>query len=105
MNGSYRGDDAVGKLMYDFSCTNPDDMNYEVLAKKARYFKQNEKGVATMCKIMEDMRNEAAKRTTKDNARRLLRLGKIEVHEISECFPDLSENDIRELEAEIMQLS
>ncbi len=54
---------------------------------------------------MEDMRNEAAKRTTKDNARRLLRLGKIKVNEISECFPDLSENDIRELEAEVMQLA
>ena len=37
--------------MHDFSCTNPDDMNYEALAKKARYFKQDEKGVATMCKI------------------------------------------------------
>ncbi len=37
--------------MHDFSCTNPDDMNYEALAKKARYFKQDLKGVATMCKI------------------------------------------------------
>ncbi len=24
---------------------------------------------------------------------------------ISECFPDLAENDIRELEAEVMQLA
>ena len=32
-------------------------MNYEALAKKARYFKQDEKGVAAMCKIMGDMRN------------------------------------------------
>ena len=47
--------------MHDFSCTNPDDMNYDVLAKRARYFKQDEKGVAAMCKLMEDMRNEAAK--------------------------------------------
>ena len=36
-------------------------MNYDVLAKKARYFKQDENGVATACKIMEDMRNEAAR--------------------------------------------
>ncbi len=61
--------------------------------------------MATICKIMEDMRNGAVKRTTKDNARRLLRLGKIKVNEISECFPDLAENDIRELEAEVMQLA
>jgi len=78
--------------------------NYEALAKKARYFKQDEKGVKAMCKIMEDMRNEEAKKTTKDNARRLLKLGKIKVDEISECFPDLSENDVRELENEVMQL-
>jgi hypothetical protein len=44
VNGKYRGDDEVGKLMHDFSCTDPDDMNYEILAKKARYFKQDEKG-------------------------------------------------------------
>ncbi|MCM1193711.1 MAG: hypothetical protein NC123_15370 [Butyrivibrio sp.] len=78
---------------------NSDDMNYAVLAEKARYFKQDEKGVAAMCKMMEDMRNE----TTKDNARRLLRLGKIKVNEIPECFPELSENDIRELESEVTQ--
>lgn len=34
MNGKYRGDDEVGKLMHDFSCTDPDDMNYEILEKK-----------------------------------------------------------------------
>ena len=38
VNGSYRDDtDSVGKLMHDFSCTKPDYMNYEALAKKARY--------------------------------------------------------------------
>ncbi len=42
VNGKYRGNDEIGKLMHDFSCINPDDMNYEVLAKKAKYFKQNE---------------------------------------------------------------
>ncbi len=105
VNGRYRGNDEIGKLMHDFSCTNPDDMNYEVLAKKARYFKQDEKGVAAMCKILEDMRNEAARETTKDNARRLLKLGKIKIDEISECFPDLTDNDVKEIEAEVMQLT
>lgn len=45
VNGKYRGNDEVGKLMHDFSCTNPDDMNYETLAKRARYFKQDEKAI------------------------------------------------------------
>lgn len=105
VNGKYRGDDEIGKLMHDFSCTNPEDMNYEALAKKAKYFKQDEKGVAQMCKIMEDMRNEAAREATKENARRLLKLGKIKIDEVSDCFPNLLDSDVKELEAEIMQLA
>ena len=52
----------LGKLMHDFFCTDPDDMNYKELADKVRYFKEDEKGVAAMCKVMEDMRNEADER-------------------------------------------
>ncbi|MCM1288630.1 MAG: hypothetical protein NC240_10005 [Clostridium sp.] len=99
VNGKYRGSDEIGKLMHDFSCTDPDDMNYEELAKKARYFKEDAKGVATMSKILEDMRKEAAK----DSARRLLKADKIKISEISEFFPALSDEDIKEIEAEVMQ--
>lgn len=52
---------ALGKLMHDFFCTDPDNMHYKELADKVRYFKEDEKGVAAMCKVMEDMRNEAAR--------------------------------------------
>ena len=48
---------------------------------------------------------EAAKKTTKENARRLLKLGKIKIDEVPECFPDLLDSDIKELETEIMQLA
>lgn len=51
----------LGKLMHDFFCSDPDDMHYKELANKVRYFKEDEKGVAAMCKIMEDMRNESAR--------------------------------------------
>jgi hypothetical protein len=50
---------ALGKLMHDFFCTDPDDMHYKELADKVRYFKEDEKGVAAMCKVMEDMRKES----------------------------------------------
>ena len=49
----------LGKLMHDFFCTDPDDMHYKALADKVRYFKEDEKGVAAMCKVMEDMRNDS----------------------------------------------
>ena len=49
----------LGELMHDFFCTDPDDMHYKELADKVRYFKEDEKGVAAMCKVMEDMRNDS----------------------------------------------
>lgn len=62
VNGQYDGDDALGKLMHDFLCSNPDDMHYSLLAERTRYFKEDPKGVSEMCKAMEDMRNEALER-------------------------------------------
>ena len=102
VNGKYRGNDEIGKLMHDFSCTNPDDMNYETLAKKARYFKQDEKGVAAMCKIMEDMRNEAEQNKAKRTAVHLIKLGKMTLEEIAEAT-ELSLDIVKELESQSMQ--
>ena len=62
VNGASRdGQTELSQLMHDFFCTDPDDMHFKALAEKARFFKQDEKGVAAMCKVMEDMRNEAAR--------------------------------------------
>ncbi len=63
---------ALGKLMHDFFCINPDDMNYKELADKVRYFKEDEKGVAAMCKVMEDMRNDTARQTTVNHIRDIM---------------------------------
>ena len=113
VNGKYRGNDEIGKLMHDFSCTNPDDMNYEVLAKKARYYKQDKEGVATMCKIMEDMRNEAAREAAREaaldnareTARRMIKDGEVPLEKIARYIPSLSMDELKKLEAEIMQLA
>ena len=61
--------------MHDFFCTDPDDMNYKKLADKVRYFKEDEKGVAAMCKVMEDMRNEAVEKDRIQNAIEMLKDG------------------------------
>lgn len=45
--------------MHDFNCTSADDMNFEILAEKPRYLKENPKGVSEMCKVMEDLRDES----------------------------------------------
>ena len=66
---------ALGKLMHDFFCTDPDDMLYKELADKVRYFKEDEKGVAAMCKVMEDMRRESRWEQIVASVRRWLSMG------------------------------
>ena len=61
MNGEYRGESNLGKLMHDFNCTQASDMNFELMADWTRYLKENPKGVNEMCHIMVDMRNESLK--------------------------------------------
>ena len=94
----YNGADTQAGL------TNPDDMNYEVLAKKARYFKQDEKGVAAMCKIMEDMRNEAELNKAKRMAIRMIKAGKMSLEDIAD-YTELSLDTIKELASQSMQLA
>ena len=62
VNGQYKGEDDLGRLMHDFLCSDPDDMHFDILAERSRYFKENPKGVSEMCKAMEDIRNEALER-------------------------------------------
>mgnify|MGYP002537154031 CR=1 FL=1 len=108
VNGKYRGDDEVGKLMHDFSCTDPDDMNYEILAKKARYFKEEKEGVASMSQILEDMRNEVAKETAKatakETAERMIKIGKMSLDEIATYVPTLSIDELKELEEQVTRV-
>ena len=48
VNGQYRGDDDMGRLMEDFSCTSAGEMNYTELAERVRYLKENKDGENTM---------------------------------------------------------
>ena len=76
-------DTALGKLMHDFSCTSAEEMHYQILADRVRYYKEDREGVATMCKAMEDMRNEAVKENAIKAARSFLALGKLSYEEIA----------------------
>lgn len=83
VNSQIKDESALGKLMHDFSCTDAKDMKYKILADRVQYFKEDEKGVATMCKAMEEMRNEAVKEERVEVARQLLELGKLSYEEIA----------------------
>lgn len=94
VNGAYRDETPIGKLMYDFSCTNPEDMNYGILADRARFFKESKEGIAIMCKAMEDMRHQ----TVLDVAKKMLADGSLTIEKIAE-FVGLPIDEIRSLAA------
>lgn len=72
VNGEYRGESELGKLMHDFNCTNADDMNYDIMAERTRYLKEDPKGVNEMCKALEEMRNETAENTLLQTIKNLM---------------------------------
>ena len=53
--------------MHDFSCWNPDDMNYDLLREATRFYKENPKGVEIVCKAFEDTRDKAREQTLLDS--------------------------------------
>mgnify|MGYP006070160373 FL=1 len=61
VNGQYRGDDPIGSIMHDFFCADPKDMNNEILADEVAKYKDTDKGVNSMCRIMEELTNESLK--------------------------------------------
>jgi hypothetical protein len=103
VNGEYRGDSELGKLMHDFNCTRADDMEFELMAESMRYLKENPKGVSMMCKIMEDMRNESLKEGIKEGAistaKRMITVGKYALEEIVN-ISGLTVDEVQKLQAD-----
>ena len=99
VNSQIKDETALGKLMHDFACTNAKDMYYEVLADRVHYFKEDEKGVAVMCKAMEDMRNEAAKMKAVHIARLMLDGGKLSYEDIA-AYTELTIEEIEKIASE-----
>ena len=60
VNGEYTGNDALGKLMHDFSTPDADEMYYTELAEKVRFYKQDETGVQMASRIVEEYGDERA---------------------------------------------
>ena len=105
VNGAYRDDTPVGKLMHDFSCTDPANMYYDVLAERVKFFKESKEGISIMCKAMEDMRNESLQEGEKRGiekgmraaALRMLVAGKYALEEIAD-ISGLPLDDVKKLQ-------
>ena len=49
VNSTVQDDTVLGLIMHDFFCTDPNDMHYDIFAKRAKYFKETEEGVRQVC--------------------------------------------------------
>ena len=102
VNAQIRDETALGRLMHDFACTDPQDMYYDLLARRVHYFKADEKGVAAICKVMEDMRTEVRNETARAKAvavaRNLLAIGKLTYEEIARSV-DLTVEEVKALDS------
>lgn len=63
-----------------------------------RFFKEDEKGVEAMCRIMEEMRNETELATRIDNALEMINDGQLSLEKIAQ-YSGLSLEKVRELAA------
>ncbi len=98
VNGAYRADTPIGKLMHDFSCTDAENMHYKILADRVKFFKESKEGILIMCKAMEEMRNQTLQEGMIHVAEKMLADGTIALEKIAE-FVGLSVEEIKKLEA------
>ncbi len=102
VNGAYRDETPVGKLMHDFSCTDPADMHYAVLADRVKYFKESKEGTTVMCKVIEDMckreHEEGIKEGVRTTVLRMLKNGKLALTEIAD-ISGLPLDEVKKLQA------
>lgn len=82
-------------------------MNFELMAERTRYLKENSKGVSEMCQIMEEMRTEALEEGRQEGIQkeknrmvlRMLESGKYSVEEISNVS-GLTPDEVEKLKTE-----
>ena len=99
VNGAYRNDTPIGKLMHDFSCTDAADMYYGTLADRVRFFKESKEGIEIMCRAMEDMRNQTLKEGAINSAKRMLADGILTLEKIAE-YAGLPLDEVKKLKTE-----
>lgn len=89
VNGEYQDETPIGKLMHDFSCTDPADMYYDKLADRVRFFKESKEGIAIMCKAMKDMRNQTLREGMIEVAKKLLSDGTLTLEKLRSALASL----------------
>jgi hypothetical protein len=77
----------------------------EVMSIMSNFFDEEEILKLYIQDCSNELAKETARETAKDTARRLIKKGKMSLEEIADCIPTLSMDDLKEIEAEVMQLA
>ena len=96
VNGAYRGDSDIGRLMHDFNCSEPDDMHYDLMKETAKYYKETPKGVEILSSVFDEIRDEAEHNHAVKTAERMIARGKDTLEEIAE-IAQLPLEEVQEL--------
>ena len=99
-NGTWRGNDDLGRLMHDFNCSDPSDMNFDVLSKQVYKFKNSEEGRREMCEAMERIEARGKRETMLATAKRMLKDGVLALKDIAR-YSGLTLAQIKKLQAEM----
>lgn len=97
VNGAYRNNTPLGKLMHDFACTNPESMYYNQVAETVRYFKETEEGKEYMCDLLDEMLDKGRKEGKKELVLKLLQTGKHSIAELAK-LSGLSVKEVKKLQ-------
>ena len=82
----------------------PDDMKSRILAERARYLKESDKGVSHMCRIMEEMAKEERTEERIEMAAKLLESGDMTEERIKELFK-LTERQMKAIKERVAVLA
>ena len=58
VNGALCDDSPLGRLMHDFACTKADQMYYNILAERTRFFKETLEGEVVMNEVLEKYKTQ-----------------------------------------------
>lgn len=63
VNGQYKSDDMLGKLVHDFWCIDTKDFHYKVLRfNSVGFYKDDKEGKKSMCRELEKMRADSERK-------------------------------------------
>lgn len=102
VNGDWKGDDELGKLVHDFHCADADDMHFPLMAERLRYLKETEVGRMELSGLAKTFYDDGREDVQQEIAERMLR-AKMEPAWIASML-NMSLQKVQEIENKLVSL-